>query len=722
MAKTTLSNSEWATAGFKDFANEEFVSAPNTQIANRAQVSNSLKPSLGVERVLVRSISQLPKEFGPNGELVWEADSKDARIRFVGNWNTSVDSNGTRARTDTVSDFAETTFYGTGLNLLHRGQSSPPSVLTTVDGGTESVTSIIVTQNAVLGARNYNTNQIVPIVSGLGLGWHTVKLRLSSGSAFEVYGYEVLNERSNILFPAGSAFSGMKKQSALSALSSSYNASVVGAKGARVVKYILDGAISEAVQAVDATQLNYSSANHTNEEVVKVINFKEFMANRGDDFSASGVTNVNKSYALDDGSTILACSNGNIGTAASTDVLYPSSASSFWNLQFVGTGLDVMITSHNGASGNTANYSVIVDGTTVFTGAIAITPTFKQLKLVSGLPYGSHNVRLFVSTTGGAGDVAMNNFIIYQPKKPAIPAGAVELADYNVMADLVGMGSASAYTMSTGVLRKSPSREIVYTGTTTINLDPAEVTGFYTQGNQSGGTAEYTFFGTGFELRCQNPSSSYNGTISLNGTTLTAANFATATFTSTGPAMSFVSSTGVLTISNSAGYGQGFRVSGLPLGKYTFKITHNNTAGFNLSAFDIITPIHYATSSYKVGNQALKDSRSTKPTPIPEKGIDLSKAKAWILYNQVNNTVLASYNISAVVNVGTGDSLFYFIKPMKSANYVVVSTGDQQEHEIYAAFDLKPNYFEVLSHNSGGTLANDLRVGIVVFGELEDES
>ena len=63
-------------------------SAPYTTIQNRAKVTRSLKAVAGVERITIRSVNRLADEYGPNGEYVYEADNKDARIRFVGTWLT----------------------------------------------------------------------------------------------------------------------------------------------------------------------------------------------------------------------------------------------------------------------------------------------------------------------------------------------------------------------------------------------------------------------------------------------------------------------------------------------------------------------------------------------------------------------------------------------------------------------------------------------------------
>jgi hypothetical protein len=191
-----ISFPELYKAGFDDFIIPSYETAPNTTIQNRAKVTRSLKAIAGVERIHVKGINRLQNEFGPNGEQVWEADNKDSRIRFVGGWlNSSATYGSYIPSSASISDFLEITFYGTGLNLLVILNSSGYNFVASVDGGVESSNLVPAAYSGVIQARNYASNQVLNVSSGLTLGWHTIKIRnntVSTGMAF--HGFEILNQ------------------------------------------------------------------------------------------------------------------------------------------------------------------------------------------------------------------------------------------------------------------------------------------------------------------------------------------------------------------------------------------------------------------------------------------------------------------------------------------------------------------------------------------------
>ena len=79
----------------------------------------SLKAIAGVEGIPCRSIVLSRTEFGSSGQSVYELDSKDSRVRFIGaGWLSSAITTGTYVTTATVGDIFEITYYGTGINLL----------------------------------------------------------------------------------------------------------------------------------------------------------------------------------------------------------------------------------------------------------------------------------------------------------------------------------------------------------------------------------------------------------------------------------------------------------------------------------------------------------------------------------------------------------------------------------------------------------------------------
>jgi hypothetical protein len=108
-------------------------------------------------------------------------------------------------------------------------------------------------------------------------------------------------------------------------------------------------------------------------------------------------------------------------------------------------------------------------------------------------------------------------------------------------------------------------------------------------------------------------------------------------------------------------------------------------------------------------------------------GIDLSKAKAWI-YFENGASISASYNIEALNNHGTGNMSVDFAVPFKSAKYVAVSmsanragssggviicTTSDTKGQTAANFGFGWSFFNDTYANEDGWLA--------FFGELENE-
>ena len=737
MARTSFNATEWARQGFKNFVVQEYISAPFTTIQNRAQVSNSLKSAMGIERVSITGINLLPKEFGPNGEPVYEASNKDPRFRFVGTWVANFNNSaGNPAHTSALNDFVEVTFYGTGLNFLTDFNSSSHDWRVTVDGGVEGGNINPGPANSgVLGGRQYDPNIVFRAVSGLSLGWHTVKIRAASANGLDIYGFEILNSRSDVLVPVGSAFAGLSKESILNALGSSYDAGVVGTRGARVVKYLKDGLISQAVQEVNPSQQNLTSADHTNEDILRIIHFREFGANRSDDFgnlSTSG--NNTAAFTLDDGTTTLIAVNIN----SSSDAVNFNASGAFFTITFIGTGLDVS----SFVSGGSESFTTEIDGE-VSVGTTVVTNTIPlHRKLVSGLPYGTHTVRCAVVGVPGS-NLRFREFKIYGPKKPSIPEGAVELADYNIMANFAANLTAGVSRVSAGVMRKQNMREFTYVdgtgGTVSWNaslIAATRLSGWTADTDRNGAYFEYTFFGTGFDLRFNGDTNrSANISVLVDGLAFTSANFSGVTCTTAGSGITYGGSSGSFALpatnvldeqSTTTVEGCSFSANGLPLGIHRVRFTNNTASSFIvLDALDIITPIHINGRSFSTGSLSLRDSRSVTPTIQSELGVDLTKAKAWLVYDQTTNTIVESYNISTVTDVATGISEVYWSRKFKNVP-VIVSNSDQGSSRSLPAsagnFNQLKSFVRVLSEADGtGTDTDAQYLCLAAFGELEDE-
>jgi hypothetical protein len=637
------------TDGFQNFVAVPKIACPNTTVVNRALISdlaNDLKPRMGIERIHARTLIDLHNESAPSGMPVFGlAGDHDNLVRLVGYWTNENSSNGRYVRNNVVDAYIEITFYGTGLNLLcYSPNAAGTDYRVSVDGGAEGGNIVLAQTGSVLNAREYNPNVIIKVVAGLSLGIHTVKIRQTVyANSLNFMGYEVLNESSTIKINPGSAHvSGVKRQllaQSLQAYNSGFESGTLGTRGGRALVYLKsDGTIGKSVQPVNVSQANLTSADHSNEELARAYHWREFGSARSDDFSTL-VTQSNRAFTLEDGTTNLSATDVTIMTGQEKEGLAFNALNGFAIFTFVGTGLDIMLGATDAAT-YASNYSVWVDGIALATN-VASSTLFgrstrtqpKVLKIVSGLPYGTHTFKIQI-TSFGVGE-SIIQFFVYHPKKPSIPAGAIELADYNIMADFVPNTVAGVDTIATGVLRKSSQRELFAVngsgGTVDwqIQLDVAnKVMGWDFNTNRQNAYVDRIFFGTGFDCRFQissNRSSNIQVQLGVGAGTpvdLNTTNFPSMVSSVYGTGAAFNAATGVLDqLDAGTVAGAGFRVSGLPLGLYKVRLFNNVASSYVCAeAFDIITPIHAplmmtesSSNSAPVGSCALADSRVTSP-------------------------------------------------------------------------------------------------------------
>ena len=690
-------------AAFEDFIIPSYETAPFSTIQNRAKVTRSLKAIAGVERIMCRGVNLLPNEFGSSGEQVWEADNKDSRIRMVGGWIQSSDAFSNYSVSSTnITDYVEFTFYGTGVSFLYPFNSVGNDIRASIDGGAEG-SNIIVSQSSVLGGRNYATNTVIPLFNALTLGWHTLRLRNNSLTrSIFVYGFEILNERTDLAVYPGTGVSSGSSQGLSALTTSAFKAGVVGTRGARVVKYVQGGIVSQAVQEVDATSKYLTLADHTNEEVIRRINFREFGANRADDFSTLALVASSRAFTLDDGTTTLVASSANSTTAGGNEYFAVTILNSFWTLTFVGTGLD-LVESYNTSPDTLDSATFFVDGVSV--GSITSGTTGVR-KICSGLPYGTHTVKMVrnvVSTTSQS-TVA---FITYRPKTPSIPAGALKVAAYNVMADFSATAIVSPDAISSGVLNKSQAREFIYVGTWAAALNATVKNGITIASSTVGNYVEYTFWGTGFSI-VANVGVSGTATLSVDGS-----NYSGATVT----AGSVVGAVWTMATTN----GGRIRVNGLTLGKHTVRLTvTTNSGALFIHGMDITTPIHAQESSFKVGSNSLKSVTKYSPEKsVSNAGPDLSKAKALVVFDGISTvTIMRAMNISAVLRITTGEYIVYFEKPFKNSSYAV--TYNAATAQCYPSVKTA-NYIRFNTAQTNAAVVDTSLASMVFFGELIDE-
>jgi hypothetical protein len=106
-------------------------------------------------------------------------------------------------------------------------------------------------------------------------------------------------------------------------------------------------------------------------------------------------------------------------------------------------------------------------------------------------------------------------------------------------------------------------------------------------------------------------------------------------------------------------------------------------------------------------------------------GIDLSKAKAWLFYDNSTQTIYSSYNIKSVTDVGTALFKCYFAIPFKTKYYscagmVIAGGGNFITGNDSLANHSRDKFYGYIDGGDGGS-AGDFPIMMVFFGELENE-
>jgi len=100
--------------------------------------------------------------------------------------------------------------------------------------------------------------------------------------------------------------------------------------------------------------------------------------------------------------------------------------------------------------------------------------------------------------------------------------------------------------------------------------------------------------------------------------------------------------------------------------------------------------------------------------------VDLSKAKAWCVWNHSLNVILASYNVKSVTDVGLGKTDVFWSVPFKSDNYVAHTSSASNTHNTSPAAHDKDSV-SIYVRNDAGSYADSGYVVCTAFGELENE-
>lgn len=742
--------SDVLAAAIEPFQAPPLVAAPFTTITDLSgnarklpDPSKTIRPLMGIERIQIGSLDLSANEDGPLGELVYTV-ARDQRIKCYGNCTLRSDSSGMRLTLATPATL-EITFYGTGINLYGLAGLGARDVRATIDGGSEGVNLYPTASSGVMNGRNYASNSYLFSVSGLSEGVHTVRLRAVT-TGWDVSAIEIVTSTTQIRVPQGKLINNGRGFSLNSLQSlnatSSFDVGTPNGRGGRVVVYSEGDQLKKAIQPVDLSAAYLSSANHVNEELIRKINFREFGAQRADDFSTLAGVASSRAYTLEDGTTTLAGVNLLVANAANTglpEFHTTQGTTNFYAITFVGTGLDLV---RENQDANPRSDAVFVDGTNVGNISLAGNEGPVVQKIVSGLPYGTHTVRI-QNNSGVLNGGHVQDFIIYGPKKPTLPEGAVEVGEYYLLADFVrNTFITNVYgSMSTGVLRKAITyKEGAYNGSWTIGtVNLAYDSGASIFSATNGNSASYTFFGTGFDFRVISTNTTGSFAVTLNGAALnssypgassiTIQTYGGPNFGSMGAGATALLSTAanntLATVATPNNLNAGFVVRNLPLGFHTVTFTKNSAGTTEISTFDVITPVHFPNT--KVGSLSIGPGVAIKEAE-QKSNLDLSKAKAWLQYDPTGNRIIGSLNISAVLRNAAGDYLVFFERPFKDINFTALTSATKQSGTAAANSSFVEGTSNAIFRNrvritavNGAASYDPDRVFLVCFGELEGE-
>lgn len=611
----------------------EKIAAPYTVVQNRAlmpDLSKDLGVRIGTQRIMTQGLVEATDESTATGARVWKVlgDAFD-QIRFIGDVQALNDNEGARIRfaTPNTLDKIEITFYGTGLNVLHKMTTGTSTVDYAVDGtptGSLEFLGAVLTSNFF-----YDSNIIKNVVSGLTLGTHTVTISNKTGWSGnpDFYGFEILTESSTLRINPGTVYGEGSAYNLQSSQSVSYNtgfeSGTLGTKGGNVIVYLKeDGTIGKSVIPTDTTTKYFTNADHTNEELIKHYSWYDFNTNRIDDWGNLLSTTSNRAYTLDDGVTQLASANCSTFRDNGINGFYCNGVNSYFYFNFIGTGLDMLAFRSAACPDNFQIYldagslGEITSGQTSSGVIFNLTSAgTKWTKIVSGLPYGTHSIAI-VRRVVASNSPIFSDFKVYGPKTPTLPSKAKLLSQYYLTGNYQQLASVPGYAepglcSPSGVIRHVNMREFFYSGTWNA---PSVGTGACPSGFAVGATSvgaycEFTFFGTGIDFHSQTNASALNFSVTIDGVS-NLSSYTTAFLSST-TGMTWTASTGTLGGTTAAISRYMLKISGLPLGKHTFRITRNSGDTMYVDVIDVHTPIHSyqmnpARYDMLLGNSSIK--------------------------------------------------------------------------------------------------------------------
>ena len=598
-----LANTEEALKDFDNFVVSNEVAAPHTDIGNRAKINDSIKCVPPVERIVFDDILEMPGETSSVGTKVHQLSSgTESRVRFVGqNWAKVTDTNGTHIDSVSTNDYMEVMLYGTGLNILTILHTDSRNCAATVDTAAEG-SSLLVPSNDILLGKKIEVNNKINAVRGLTPGWHRVKIRVTSPT-LALYGIEILNESSNFKVTTGDAFAGLKKSTVSTVLESEFKAGVVGTKGARIIKYLVDSDISQAVQEAQTSPKFHLMTSHSDEELTHTHNFRSFGVAETSGFTTLTTIN-NVVHTLDDNMTTLVGK----GVSASGDDYYQiATTHGMTAIGFFGTGLDLEL--HNN-TGTEDRHEVLVDGTLRMT---LENLTSKTVAICSGLPLQFHWV-IFTRVEVVTAPILFKNFKVYTIKKPEVPHNGIKLTEYSLLADYVATNITDKdRPLSQGVIGLSPTREFNYSGVFSVSsgaVTPDAPFGWAFAATPTS-SVEFWFYGTGIEIAAVGaPDGDSTTIVTLDDST----DFTSYTthVRSEVPGCSFIAATGVWDNEATTGFDNHtvLAISNVPLGYHKISV-RSGDPNFRFVGAYVICPIFY--NDVNIGSLSSKDVVSYNP-------------------------------------------------------------------------------------------------------------
>ena len=296
----------------------------------------------------------------------------------------------------------------------------------------------------------------------------------------------------------------------------------------------------------------------------------------------------NKHFTLEDGTTTVSATGTvgvkyvNTGIDGADIALNMVDNTSKLRIRAVASQIDLLVVSTSAISGAL----VSIDGSPSF--AMNFTGNgLNRATLFTNARYQTHEVLI---TNASGLDVV--GFIVYEPTHSVKIEGSL-LATQHVIANYDSSYSYDGTIVPTGAIAIDPYKMggsfINVSGndwTTSLDFTNNQWWGRYNYTTITGAYFEYTFLGCGFEAEYISDTKRQIGSVYINGTLATPANFGTATFKNM--------SVGLVDMYNSGGLARKkFGVSGLTFGLYTIKISNSGTA--NPSAGTPYTGINICT-------------------------------------------------------------------------------------------------------------------------------